>query len=69
MEGRFEMVKNVFSNPVFGMASIGTGAAPSLFHLSTPMLQYWALLLGVCIGFVTLVLKLNEFYVKVIKRK
>ena len=68
MESRVETLKNVFSKPIFGLVSLGGGSAPSVFGISTPELQYWALFFGVIIGAITAVLKFQELYIKVLKR-
>lgn len=69
MESRATPLKNLFSHPVFGLASLGSGATPSVFGISTPTLQWWALLIGLGIAIVTLVLKIHELYEKVLKRR
>ncbi|MDX2000971.1 MAG: hypothetical protein SFW35_00935 [Chitinophagales bacterium] len=47
-------------HPFFGMASALLASMQAFMDTSTPYLQYLALLLGVAIGFVTLLVKLRE---------
>lgn len=69
MESGVLTLKNVLSKPMFGFASLGGGSAPSVFGISTPELQYWALFFGVIIGGITAILKIQELWEKVLRRK